>query len=219
MEKEMAQLRKILSHPQVEQHAGREFITGKIGEKEIVIQQCGIGKVNAAIGAVEMIEHYHPDVIVSSGCAGGADTRLHVTDVVVGRTYTYHDVYCGSEVAYGQFVGMPAIFQADERLVQTAMSLGEEYNVHDGLIVSGDWFVDSKDKMRAILSHFPDATAVDMESCAIAQTCHVRKVPFVSFRIISDIPLLDTDASQYFDFWSRMAEGSFHVTRAFVEAL
>ena len=219
MEKEMVQLRKILANPQVEQYQGKEYAIGQIGEKEVVIQQCGIGKVNAAIGTVEMIVHYHPDVIISSGCAGGADTQLKITDVVVGTTYTYHDVYCGTEVEYGQFIGLPATFEADEQLVQTALSLGSEYNVHAGMIVSGDWFVTSKEKMRDILGHFPNATAVDMESCAIAQTCYLHQVPFVSFRIISDIPLLDTDASQYFDFWNRMAEGSFHVTKAFVESL
>ena len=217
MEKEMAQLRKILNHPEVEQYQNKEYVMGQIGDKEVVIQQCGIGKVNAVIGAVEMITHYQPDIIVSSGCAGGADTRLKVTDVVVGTSYTYHDVYCGTEVEYGQFIGLPAYFEADEQLVQTALSLGSEYNVHAGLMVSGDWFVTSKEKMRDILSHFPNATAVDMESCAIAQTCYLHKMPFVSFRIISDIPLLDTDASQYFDFWSRVAEGSFQVTKAFVE--
>ena len=219
MEKEMVQLRKILANPQVEQYQGKEYAIGQIGEKEVVIQQCGIGKVNAAIGTVEMIVHYHPDVIISSGCAGGADTHLKITDVVVGTTYTYHDVYCGTEVEYGQFIGLPATFEAEEQLVQTALSLGSEYNIHAGMMVSGDWFVTSKEKMRDILGHFPNATAVDMESCAIAQTCYLHQVPFVSFRIISDIPLLDTDASQYFDFWSRMAEGSFHVTKAFVESL
>lgn len=219
MEKEMVQLRKILTNPKVDLYQGKEYVMGQIGDKEAIIQQCGIGKVNATIGTVEMIERYHPDVIVSSGCAGGADTRLHITDVVVGTTYTYHDVYCGPDVAYGQFIGLPAIFEADKQLVQTALSLGNDFTVHAGMIVSGDWFVTTKEKMRDILGHFPDATAVDMESCAIAQTCYLHKVPFVSFRIISDIPLLDTDASQYFDFWSRMADGSFHVTKAFVEAL
>ena len=51
-----------------------------LGDKEIILQQCGIGKVNSAIGAVEMINHYHPDLVISSGCAGGADTSLEVTD-------------------------------------------------------------------------------------------------------------------------------------------
>lgn len=219
MEKEMAQLRTLIEDAVVEESHGKIFVCGHIGEKEVVMQQCGIGKVNAAIGTVEMIDRYAPDLIVSSGCAGGADTQLHVTDVVVGTSYTFHDVYCGNEVAYGQMVGMPALYHADERLVKTAQNLGDEVRVHAGLIVSGDWFVDSKNKMREILSLFPNATAVDMESCAIAQTCYLRHVPFVSFRVISDIPLLDTDASQYYDFWTRVAEGSFRVTKSFLMAI
>ncbi|MBP5196994.1 MAG: 5'-nucleosidase, partial [Bacteroidaceae bacterium] len=63
------------------------------------------------------------------------------------------------------------------------------------------------------------AKAVDMESCAIAQTCYIYKVPFISFRLISDIPLRDTDASQYHNFWDTVAEKSFQVTRTFIESL
>jgi adenosylhomocysteine nucleosidase len=73
--------------------------------------------------------------------------------------------------------------------------------------------------MREIVGHFPEAKAVDMESCAIAQTCYINKVPFISFRIISDIPLRDTNASQYHNFWENMAERSFQVTKRFVESL
>ena len=166
-----------------------------------------------------MLLTYHPDLILSTGCAGGADVALNVTDVVVGTHYTYHDVYCGSEVAYGQFVGMPATFPADDTLVHKALSLNCDTKIHGGLMVSGDWFVDSREKMRDILSHFPQAKAVDMESCAIAQVCYTYHVPYLSFRIISDVPLSDHKASQYFDFWSRMANGSFEVTRSFIESL
>ena len=35
----------------------------------------------------------------------------------------------------------------------------------------------------------------------------------------SDVPLKDTNASQYFDFWNRMAEGSFEMTRDFLKKL
>jgi adenosylhomocysteine nucleosidase len=73
--------------------------------------------------------------------------------------------------------------------------------------------------MRSIIDLFPESKAVDMESCAIAQTCYINKVPFISFRIISDIPLRDTDASQYHNFWNTIADKSFAVTRNFVETL
>jgi adenosylhomocysteine nucleosidase len=190
-----------------------------------VIKQCGIGKVNAAIGAAEMIREHHPDAIVSSGCAGGNGADLRVQDVVVSTELAYHDVYCGKAIddttVYGQVQGLPVRYQADKYLLEkaTQLSVNAQLTLHQGLIVTGDWFVDSKEKMRSIIEKFPDAKAVDMESCAIAQTCYINKVPFISFRVISDIPLRDTDASQYHDFWNTIADNSFQVTRTFVESL
>lgn len=186
------------------------------GRTDIVLQKCGIGKVNAAVGATEMLRDHQPDLIVSSGCAGGASTSVEVMDVVAASSCAYHDVYCGGNAAYGQVLGMPARFEAPQALIDKALQIPR---VKAGLTVSGDWFVDSKEKMREILDHFPEAMAVDMESCAIAQVCHRYAVPFISFRVISDIPLKDTKASQYFDFWDRVAEDSFEVTLRFVESI
>lgn len=219
MEKELVELRTLLDDTSTERHNCKDFIIGNIGDKAIVMQQCGIGKVNSAIGAVEMINNYHPDLIISTGVAGGADVTLNVTDVVVGTSYIYHDAYCGSECLRGQIMGMPEKFKAPERLVEKALAIDSDTRIHAGMIVSGEWFVDSREKMRSILSSFPEAMAVDMESCSIAQTCHIYGVPFISFRIISDIPLKDNNASQYFDFWARMAEGSFNVTKKFLAAI
>ena len=83
MDKEFAQLQTLATDKAVETHDGRTFVKGRIGDNEVVMQQCGIGKVNSAIGAVEMINRYSPDLVISTGVAGGADTSLNVTDVVV----------------------------------------------------------------------------------------------------------------------------------------
>ena len=191
---------------------------------EVLVQKCGIGKVNAALGAQRMINEFHPDCIISSGCAGGNGDDINIQDVVISTELCYHDVYCGRAIddttVYGQVQGLPARYAADPVLLQKALSLQpSDISLHPGLIVTGDWFVDSKDKMRDILSHFPEAKAVDMESCAIAQTCYLNHVPFISFRVISDIPLRDTDASQYHNFWETIADHSFQVTKTFVESL
>ena len=183
------------------------------------VEKCGIGKVNAALGAQRMINEFQPDVIISSGCAGGNGDDVNVQDVVVSTELTYHDVYCGTAIdnctVYGQVQGLPARYQTESWLLQKAVATGAK----PGLIVTGDWFVDSKEKMREIVGHFPEAKAVDMESCAIAQTCYINNIPFISFRVISDIPLRDTDASQYHDFWNTVADCSFQVTKTFVESL
>lgn len=192
----------------------------------VIVEKCGIGKVNAAIGTAEMIRRHRPDVIISSGCAGGNGDDINVQDVVVGREIAYHDVYCGTAIdgstVYGQVQGMPARFQADPMLLEKARKLSlttHQLSLHEGLTVTGDWFVDSKEKMREIIGKFPEAKAVDMESAAIAQACHIFNIPFISFRIISDIPLRDTDASMYHNFWSTIAENSFQITRNFIESL
>ena len=188
------------------------------------VEKCGIGKVNAALGAQRMINEFHPDCIISSGCAGGNGDDINIQDVVVSAQLCYHDVYCGSAIddttVYGQVQGLPARYQADPYLLRKSAELKvDDVKIHPGLIVTGDWFVDSKEKAREILGHFPEAKAIDMESAAIAQTCYINKVPFISFRVISDIPLRDTDASQYHNFWDTIAEHSFQVTKTFVESL
>ncbi|MBO6032216.1 MAG: 5'-methylthioadenosine/S-adenosylhomocysteine nucleosidase [Prevotella sp.] len=192
-------------------------------EDQVILQKSGIGKVNAALQTQEMIRQYKPDVIISSGCAGGNGDDINIQDVVVSTQIAYHDVYCGTAIGhsvYGQVQGLPPRFEADPDLLQKALQINQEnLSIHPGLIVTGDWFVDSKEKIREIIGHFPEAKAVDMESAAIAQTCYLNQVPFISFRVISDIPLRDTDASQYHDFWNTIAENSFQVTRTFIESL
>ena len=190
----------------------------------VIVQKCGIGKVNAALGAQHMINEEHPDVIINSGCAGGNGDDIEVQDIIIGKEVCYHDVYCGTAIddttVYGQVQGLPARYQADPNLLQKSLEIkAEGLKLHTGLIVTGDWFVDTKEKMRSIIEKFPDAKAVDMESCAIAQTCYLNRVPFISFRVISDIPLRDTNASQYHHFWDTVAEKSFMTTKAFVEGI
>ena len=192
----------------------------------VLVEKSGIGKVNAALGAQRMIYEFHPDVIISSGCAGGNGDDINIQDIIVGSEVIYHDVYCGKAIddttVYGQVQGLPVRYTPEQYLLEKASqlsSLQSTFSIHQGLIVTGDWFVDTKEKMRSIINKFPEAKAVDMESCAIAQTCYINKVPFISFRVISDIPLRDTDASQYHDFWNTIADNSFQITKTFVESL
>lgn len=219
MEKELLQLRTLISDEKTTDTPLFSFYEGSIGKNHIVAAQSGIGKVNAAVAAVEMINRYDVDAIISTGVAGGASVALEIRDVVASTSALYHDVYCGKEAKKGQIIGLPLEFKSDERLLQKARQLQCSVKIHTGKIVTGDCFVDNKAVMQGILDDFPEAMAVDMESAAIAQVCHRYKRGFISFRIISDIPLKDTDASQYYDFWQSLQDGSFEVTRAFLEAL
>lgn len=221
MSVEYRQLVRLMEEPRREEAGGMQFTVGRIGAHEVVLLECGIGKVNAACGATLLIGHFGPDAIVSTGCAGGIDKRLAVMDVVVSDRLAYHDVDCG--VGHGnergQVQGLPRFFEADGRLVGAARELQTAVRIHAGLILTGDQFITRRDTLDGIKALFPEGLAVDMESAAIAQVCYLQKVPFVSFRIISDTPGAKGHQQQYDNFWGEMADRSFGVTRSFLAAL
>lgn len=221
MSVEFRQLARLMEEKRVEQADGMEYTTGRIGRHEVVLMQCGIGKVNAAMGTTLLIGRHRPDCIVSTGCAGGIDERLRVMDVVVSTELVYHDVDCGEGLGCqpGQVQGLPLRFQGDGRLVAAATELETSTRIHPGLICTGDQFITSRPALDRIKQQFPDGLAVDMESAAIAQVCYLQSVPFVSFRVISDTPGADGHQQQYENFWEEMADRSFGVTREFLQEI
>ena len=226
MDKEFRRISELLKNRVEREEDGRKYVTGEIGSCELVLHQCGIGKVNAAIKAVEMIKQEQPDCIISTGVAGGMGKGVRIMDIVAGREAVYHDVWCGEGNEYGQVQGLPARFRSDDSLYNIAMSLkgneGAEMDsgssIHGGLICSGDYFVGTE-QIKAIRERFPEGLAVEMESGALAQVCHIYGIPFLSFRVISDSPEEEGNYSQYLDFWSTVAETSFKNIRRFLEAL
>ena len=194
----------------------QEFLIGRMGESRVVLLQCGIGKTNAATGVTNLIMTFHPDCVISTGVAGGIDTKLDVMDVVIGKDVCYHDVYCGDNCDPGQVQGLPKFFNGDERLVSLATSLDTDVHIVPGLICTGDQFVTNRDELDVIKEKYPQGLAVDMESAAIAQVCHLWNVPFLSFRIISDTPGVKAHFEQYLNFWDTMADKSFAVTKEFL---
>ncbi|WP_279166279.1 5'-methylthioadenosine/adenosylhomocysteine nucleosidase [Phocaeicola coprophilus] len=219
MSSEQKQLANQLENPTERKEGPFTYTEGTIKNNTIILMQCGIGKVNAAAGAVEMIRNFAPDCIISTGVAGGIDSCLNVMDVVVSSRIVYHDVWCGEGNAYGQIQGLPLYFTGNETLYQCAISLDTETAIHGGLICSGDKFITDHQELETIKANFPEGLAVDMESASIAQVCHLYEVPFISFRIISDTPGAEKHLEQYKNFWGEMADRSFHVTEAFLKAL
>ncbi len=216
MDKEYVQILNMLKETKEEHHV-YDYTIGTLDNKTIVLTKCGIGKVNAAIGTSEIINRYKPDAVISTGCAGGIDKCLNVMDVVVSSKTVHHDFFLGVGwgLEKGEIQGMPKFFPADEKLINAAKSLNDP-SVHIGLICTGDQFITSKDELALIKGEFPEGLAVDMESVAIAQTCYIYNVPFLSFRVISDTPGADEHQQQYENFWSDMAEKSFNTTKNFL---
>lgn len=179
--------------------------------KNVIVAKSGIGKVNAAITAYKMIIQYRAECIISVGVAGGIDSSLRLGDVVIGNSYCYHDVWCGEPNVLGQVQGLPAVYPSC--FGKWLDKIGT-MDVKLVTIASGDWFMQSEEDVERCIGKLPkvyNIGAVDMESAAIAQVCHIRNVPFMSVRIISDKPCEPNQPEQYDGFWETEAEKSFDV--------
>lgn len=199
-----------------------EFVKGKLNGCEIILSQCGMGKVNAAMGTLELIKNFQPDYVINSGVAGGLNSALSTLDSVIGTQYVYHDVWCGEGNEYGQVQDLPTYFSASPVLLSAAERAYEKtpHAVHTGLICTGDQFISGEEPTAKILQNFPQALACDMESTAIAQVCYRYNVPFLSMRLISDVAgKHETNQTQYDNFWQTMAHTGFERTWALLLAL
>ena len=217
MRKELDLLLPLLNDSEESRMAGFEFHRGKMGKHDVMVMQCGIGKVNAAMGTLTLINAFLPDFVINSGVAGGADSTVSVMDIVAGARVAYHDVWCGPESELGQVQGLPLYFEGAERLLQL---LPVQDNLHKGLICSGDQFIDTMESVKRIKNNFSEALAVDMESGAIAQVCYLCKVPFLALRVISDSPGASHDNTrQYLDFWNDAPRETFALVKDIITKL
>lgn len=217
MRKELDLLLPLLNDSEESRMGGFEFHRGKMGRHDVMVMQCGIGKVNAAMGALTLINAFLPDFVINSGVAGGADSSVSVMDVVAGTRVAYHDVWCGPESELGRVQGLPLYFEGSERLLEL---LPVQDHLHKGLICSGDQFIDTIESVNRIKGNFPEVLAVDMESGAIAQVCYLCKVPFLALRVISDSPGASHDNTrQYLDFWTDAPRESFAIVKDIINKL
>lgn len=161
-------------------------VVRNLGIPGIVPVLSGIGKVNAARAATELLLREDVASVVNFGMAGALSEDLHVGDVILGSRVAYHDVWCGEGNAPGQVQGEPLFFEADPVMLRRASQCCGPL-VRTGLLVSGDQFFISMEEDARIRAMYPEALASDMESGAIAQVCLHFGVPFLSVRIISDI--------------------------------
>lgn len=168
------------------------FYKGKLYNKDVVVVKCGIGKVNAALCTQLMILNFKVSKIINTGIAGAVGEGLKIYDFVVSTEAVYHDFdvqFFGYKL--GQVPGMPETFKADPSLINAAKLAFEQTDfanklkLSQGRIASGDQFISGNEKKASIISNF-HPQCVEMEGCAIAQTCYANNVPFVIIRCMSD---------------------------------
>ena len=181
------------------EHAGRQFWLGQLHGVPVVLTVSRIGKVSASMTAAILVERFDAGAIVFTGVAGALGHEVQVGDVVVAQDFLQHDLdvsplFARYEVpAYGRarFACHPQLSQALLQAVQqTRASDFAQARVHQGLIASGDRFVNGHAEVQALRQRLQQdghpALAVEMEGAAVAQVCADHGLPYAAMRTISD---------------------------------
>ncbi len=190
MQLEVETLLGVMEGKTARERAGSVFYEGRLEGLPVVIVQCGVGKVNAALCAQILCDCYGVTHLVNTGIGGSLSAALDIGDLVVSRDAMYHDFDCvhfGYE--YGKVPGMDTVaFPADATMVELAYAAAEAVNpghTKIGRIASGDQFVAEKALKEKIIAA-TGGLCTEMEGAAIAQTAYRNHLPFVILRAISD---------------------------------
>ena len=193
MPKEIEALKKNIQNIVTHKIGSKEYYTGQINGKEVVLTCSGIGKVSASLATSLMIAKFNADVVINTGVAGGLKPETKVLDVVIGTAACQHDFDLRIfNYKLGQVPGFEPVITLNpeyvEKTREAALKSAESYNfhVHTGLVISGDQFIAGKEHNEALISNFPDAYATEMEAAAIVQAAAILEKPAIVIRTISD---------------------------------
>ena len=201
MELEVAELKSKMELKNVVDKAGMQFHEGVLNRKDVVIVQCGIGKVNAGICVQILADIFAVDAVINTGVAGSLRAEINIGDIVVSADACEHDMDVS---ALGYEPGIipqmeTSFFKADRKLAEEAISVcrevNPEINVYEGRVVSGDQFISDGTVKDRLIQQF-DGSCAEMEGEAIAHAAFLNKLPYVVLRAISD----KADGSAHMDY-------------------
>ena len=193
MQEEMQEIKKIMTEIEEKKVYELTFFKGKINNKNVVLVESGVGKVNAARTTQILIDNFKVEAIINVGSAGCANNELEIGDIVIGKKLVQHDF---DITAFGHPKGFISNvgenIESDSELIrkmeQTLSKLQDkEFKIKVGTIASGDIFCTEKTMKDKIRTKF-NADAIEMEGSAIAQVCKLDNIPFIVIRSISDNP-------------------------------
>ena len=163
MRSEMRPVVKLLGLQRTGEQGKLPVYTGRCGDAEVTLTGTGVGPALANEAADRMLDGAAFDRVIVCGIAGGLAPASVVGDLVVPA-----EVYDG---ATGErFRATPVAGVTPKGVIR--MSDGDDYEF-------GDADVDR------LVSE--GVTALDMETAAVARVCARHNVPWIAFRVISDM--------------------------------
>ncbi|TYP98285.1 adenosylhomocysteine nucleosidase [Tenacibaculum adriaticum] len=186
----------------------RNYYTGTLFGKEVILVFSRWGKVASATTATQLINDFDLDELIFTGVAGSLVNEVNIGDIVIGKQLVQHDM--NTSPLYKTFE-IPLLhktfFETNhikrEQLINASQEFINNYTkciseeeatklniinpkIFIGDIASGDQFVSKQTQVNFITSNLNSVLCVEMEGAAVAQVCYEYEIPFSIFRIISD---------------------------------
>lgn len=193
MQEEFAVIEELMNNIEVINKYNLKIYSGLINNKEVVLVECGVGKVNSARTTQILIDTFEIDYIINVGVAGSLNEKLEIGDILIGKTLVQHDFditagghpkgYISKELGR-EFFSDDNLINKCEEIIKNEL---KDINVQMGIIATGDVFCQEIKLKNEIINEF-HADCVEMEGAAIAQVCKLCNIPFIAIRSISDKP-------------------------------
>ena len=187
--------------------------------------KCGVGKVNAAICAQTLADHFGCTHLINTGIAGSLDAaRLDIGDLVVSTDCVQHD-FTVEELGYEPGLIPDASRWSSSRtrrLREAALCCGGRGGARGQRARRPRWrraTSSCAESTRARIVEQFGALCCEMEGAAIAQAAEANGVPFAIVRAISDKPGTEGQAMDYATFERASAERCAKIVEHMVAAL
>ena len=191
-----------------------EYYLGNIGDREVVLTRCGVGKVYATMITAMLIEKFKPELVINLGCAGSLNENVHVGDVVLAdRIADWEFDVPGWERSVDS---VEVSYKCEDRVLKTFRKIRSSLKLHCGPIVSADTFIYKKSQIKTIKRYFPEALCGEMEGSAVAGTCYAHGISFAVIRSISDETLVN---GSYKDFDFNLEKACINAARVAVKII
>lgn len=167
---------------------------GLFENEKIPVLYCGIGKINAAFAAADIIHKTKCKVVINLGTAGSSKFKTH--DLVECTSFVQRDMDVSP---LGFKVGETPLDEFPAEISGTAVFP----DLPKGICGTGDSFETGTPKVFCEL--------IDMEAYALAKVCKKMNVLFISLKYITD----GADHNAHNDWASNMAHGAAVLLRYF----
>lgn len=157
---------------------GKPVYSGKAFGKDVLLVICGVGKVNAAVGACAAIIK-GADAVLNFGAAGGLNDKTEVAEIYLIDKAVQYDFDCVQ--LNGKKVG--TLDGEEENFLP--LFCPDKIDFPRRVLGTGDRFNDSKQDHDLLIGLGCDIR--EMECGAIAQVCKYAGVPCIGVKAISDV--------------------------------